>query len=229
MSVSSFSFTELPTELLEQMLSHLPGQGIIKMEAVGPTLLRDDVVLTLRTMPIQVSRRFADLVRGSSILQYHRELFSAGLIDNPNHPCNLVGRRKLCKEYVDKWTGKLGVVARTYHISGDYQAIFSRVVALGGDLLVLNRPYAWGYYHFLRVPSGVSQRPIGGWRLPSFPFNVLGSAVYPPADLFVVAEVVEKWVTRILIEDLIANRVQDCLHPPPQTSGRFRLRHAPFW
>ena len=141
---------------------------------------------------IQVSRRFADLVRGSSILQYHRELFSAGLIDNPHHPCNLAERRKLCKQYVNKWTGKLEVEKRTHDVSGEHPAIFDRVVALGGDLLALGRPYTEDYYQFLRVPPGASQRPIEGWKLPQLPFHVLSFAAYPPADLLAVAEVVEK-------------------------------------
>ena len=50
MSVSPSQFTELPAELSERILLHLPGQDIIKMEAVWQTLVCDDVVLTLCRM-----------------------------------------------------------------------------------------------------------------------------------------------------------------------------------
>ena len=192
MSASSSRITELSIEVLEHILLHLPGQDIIKMEAVRPTLLRDDAVLTLRTMPIQVSRCFAGLVRGSSILQYHRELFSAGLIDNSHHPCNLVERRKLCGEYANKWTGKVEAVKRTYQIPGEHPTILNRVVTLGGDLLGLKEPHGEDFHQFLRIPPGGSQQPIEGWKHPQFPFHVWGSAAYPPADLLVVAELREK-------------------------------------
>ena len=191
MPTSSSRITELPIEVLEHILLHLPGQDIIKMEAVRPTLLRDDAVLTLRTM-IQVSPRFADLVRSSSIIQYHRELFSAGLIDNPHHPCNLIERRKLCKEYADKWTGKLEVVKRTYRVPGEHPTMLNRVVALGGDLLGLKEPDGRDFYQFLRVPPSGSQRSIKGWKPPKLPFYGWNSAAYSPADLLVVAELREK-------------------------------------
>jgi hypothetical protein len=119
MSTSSLCLTELPTELLEQILLRLPGQDIIKTEGVKPALSRDDVVLTLRTM-IQVSQCFAGLIRGSSSLQYRRELFSAGLIDNSHNPRSLAERRKLCREYVDKWTGEVKVAKKTYRIPGEH-------------------------------------------------------------------------------------------------------------
>jgi len=37
MSASLSRFTELPVKLAEQILLHLPGQDIIKMEAARPT------------------------------------------------------------------------------------------------------------------------------------------------------------------------------------------------
>lgn len=187
MFTSSFRFAKLPIEVLDQILSYLSGQDIIKMEAVRPTPLLDDPVLTLHTM-IQVSRYFADLIRGSSVLQYHRELFSAGLIDNPYYPCNLAERRKLCKEYVDKWTGKVEVLKRSYQVPGEHSTALGRVVALGGGLLALNRFFREDCYQFLRVPPGTSQRPIERWKRPQLPFDVWCSAAYPPADLLVIAE-----------------------------------------
>lgn len=199
MSTTSFGLAGLPTELSEQILLHLPGQDIIKMEAVRPALLCDDMALTLHTMT-QVNRYFADLIRGSPILQYHRELFSAGLIDNPHHPCNLAERRKLCKEYVVKWTGKVEVVKRIYQVPGEPSLPPNQAVALGGDLLALSRLRRDEHPQFLRVPPGASQRPIEGWKIPQFPFDPCEFAAYPPADLLVVAELREKWVTHVLIE-----------------------------
>ena len=191
MPALSFCLTELPIEVLEQVLLHMSGQGIIKMEAVRPTPLCDDVVLTLCNT-IQVSRCFADLIRRSSTLQYHRELFSAGLIDNPHYPCDLAKRRRLCKEHVDKWTGKVEVVKRTYQVPGEHSTIPSQVVALGGDLLALRQPHEEDFHQFLRVPPGASQRPIEGWKHTQLPFRIQRSAAYPAADLLAVAEVVEK-------------------------------------
>jgi hypothetical protein len=161
------------------------------MEAVRPALLRDDAVLTLRTM-IQVSRCFAGLVRGSSSLQYHRELFSAGLIDNHHNSRSLAERRKLCREYVYKWTGEVEVAKRTYRIPGEHSTILNRVMALEGDLLVFNRPHGVDYRQSLRFPPGAGQQPIEGWKLPQFDFPVRRSTVYPPANLLAVAGWMEK-------------------------------------
>jgi hypothetical protein len=153
--------------------------------------VHDDVVLTLRAM-IQVSRYFADLIRGSSMLQYRRELFSAGLIDNSHHPCSLDERRKLCKEYVEKWTRKVKAVKRTHQVHGAHSKRLDRAAALGGDFLVLRQPYTDDHCHFLRVPPGANQRPIEGRELPQLPFEDWDSVAYPPADLLVVAEVWKK-------------------------------------
>jgi hypothetical protein len=47
MSASPPHFTELPTEVSERILQHLPSQDIIKMEAVWPNLTCGDAVFTL--------------------------------------------------------------------------------------------------------------------------------------------------------------------------------------
>jgi len=51
MSAPISCLAELPTEILEQILLHLPGQDIIKMEAVQCiVVIPDDPALTLRCM-----------------------------------------------------------------------------------------------------------------------------------------------------------------------------------
>ena len=174
MSVSPSRFTELPAEVSERILLHLPGQDIIKMEAVWQTLVCDDVVLTFCRMA-EVSRYFLDLVHSSPTLQYRRELFSAGLTDYTLHPRGLAERRMLCKEHVDKWTGTAKVVRRVYNVPVGPQV--NHGIALGGDLLALHQSYKYDCPKFLRVPPAVSQRSVEGWSVPRLPFEVSGFAV----------------------------------------------------
>ena len=123
MSTSIFRLTELPIEILEQILLHLPRQDIIKMEVVRCVVtVPDDLALTLLCM-VQISRQFQALTRDSPTLQYQRDLFSAGLTENPCNSCDFSQRRKLSKERGHKWssagrvTGRCGHHRVTYLIS----------------------------------------------------------------------------------------------------------------
>jgi len=97
MAASMSRLPELPTEILEQVLLHLPGQDVVEIEAVRcvPVIPKDSA-LTFRWV-IQVSRRFQDLTRDSPALQSKRALFSAGLVENSCSPSGFSQRRKLCK------------------------------------------------------------------------------------------------------------------------------------
>lgn len=141
----------------------------------------------------QVSRHFTSLVRGSPILQYRCELFSAGLIDNSHHPYDLVERRKQCKEYVDKWTRTANVVkkvVRSVHwvpverptLAWNYSTV------LGVDLLTFYHSSQPGRAKFIRVPPAANQPSVEGWIIPQIPFEVLHFAVYAPENLLAVVE-----------------------------------------
>jgi len=129
-----------------------------------------------------------DIVRDSPILQYRRELFTAGLTDNHDHSCNLVERRKLCEEYAKKWAGTARLVKRVHEIPVVRPTlVWGDIIALGGDLLVLY-PYSKGCFEFLHVPPVTSQRSIERWTIPELPFSVDLFAVYAPDSLLVVSE-----------------------------------------
>jgi len=192
MSTLPSRFTELPVEISEWILLHLPGQDIIKMEAVCPSRICDNAVLILFHVA-QVNRHFMDLVRSSPTLQYYCELFSAGLIDNSHPPWNLAERRKLCRKYVNRWTRTAKVVRRTHEIPTEPptwtgEPRWSHMTALGEGLLSISHPYQYGGFKFLPFPPVASQHPVKGWSIPQFPFEVGHSAAYVPDNLLVVTE-----------------------------------------
>jgi len=138
-----------------------------------------------RCCTIQVSRHFQSLIRNSPILQYHCELFATGLIDNPFSPCILAERRKLCEEYARKWSGAATVVESTYKSSLDQPS--GCYTALGRNILVLDSPPDAGL-DFLHIPPVASGKPINGWTIPPFPFNVIDFGVYHPEGILGVVE-----------------------------------------
>ena len=105
MSAPSSCLIELPTEILEKMFLHLPGQDIVKMEAVrsAAAIISDDSVLTL-PCAAEVSRQFQDLTRNSPILRHKRNLFSAGLVEAPCNSRDFSQRRRLYEEHERKWS-----------------------------------------------------------------------------------------------------------------------------
>ena len=153
-----------------------------------------------------------DLVRSSPTLRCRRELFSAGLIDNPHHHWDLAERRKLCRQHVNKWTRTAKVVGRTHEISMERPTWtgaprWSHMTALGGGLLSISHPYQYGGFKFLPFPPVLSQHPIEGWSIPQFPFEVGHSAAYAPDNLLVVTEQGKQRVTSVLIQGSMADHV----------------------
>jgi len=134
---------------------------------------------------IQVSRHFQSLICNSPILRYRCELFAAGLIDNPSSPCDLAERRKLCEEYARKWSDAATVVEGTYKSSPDQPS--GCYTALGRNILVLESPSGVGL-DFLCIPPVASGKPINGWTIPPFPFNVMDFGVYHPENILGVVE-----------------------------------------
>ena len=188
MSASAFSLTELPVETLEQVLLHLPGQDVIRVEVVWcVTAIPHGSRLTFLYM-IQINRQFRELICDSPMLQYKRELFSAGLIENPCNPCDFAQRRKLFEEYKCRWSDVGRVVKTIHELPEDLSRIHHSMETPGWNLIgYRSKSTGDGNISFVRIPPVTSQRPIERWN-PPLPFPVKGFAVYPPDNLLVVAE-----------------------------------------
>ena len=187
MSASAFRFTELPVETLEQVLLDLPSQDVIKMEVVWCAIaIPHDSALTFRWM-IQISRQFQQLVRDSPTLQYKRELFSGGLIENSRNPCDFAQCWKLCKEHKYKWSNA-GRVVKTIHGLPEELSLKRHFATTLGWGLIVYRNKGDGRLSFLRPPPITSKRPIEWWSVPPFPFSLDVFVAYPPDDLLVVTE-----------------------------------------
>ena len=135
---------------------------------------------------IQVNRYFRSLIHNSPILQYHCELFAAGLVDNPSNPCDLIERRKLCEEYARKWSDAATVVKSTYKLPLDQSS--GCYTALGKNTVVSDSAPNHGGLDFLYIPPAASGKPIIEWTIPSFPFDVLCIGVYHPENVLGVVE-----------------------------------------
>ena len=174
----------LPIEILEQIFLHLPGQDVIKLEAVRCVIatLRDPA-LTFRCM-VQISRQFQDLTRNSPTLRYQRDLFSASLVENHCVPCDFAQRRKLCEEHKRKWSGE-GRVVKTVHGSPGGLLPPTRIFCRD---LVASRSARDNGLHFFRILPGRSKESIEQWSIPPLPFNIRAFAAYSPNNVLVVAE-----------------------------------------
>jgi len=185
--------TELPTEILEKILLHLPSQDVVKLEVVRYVVAtQHNSALTFR-YTIQISRQFQDLTRNSPILQYKRNLLSAGLVENPHSLCDFSQRRKLCEEYERKWSNAGRVVLAVHELPDDLSPQRHTISTHGGDIIT-SHSIGDGCLRFLRLPPVTSQLPIKRWSIPPFPFNVKAFAVYPPDSILAVAEEKERWV-----------------------------------
>jgi len=187
MSASVFRLAELPVEILEQVLLHLPIQDVIKGELVRSVIaIPCDAALTFRSIA-QISRRFQELIHDSPTLQFKRELFSAGLIENPRNPCDFTQRRKLYEEYRRKWSNT-GRVVKTTHQLPEELPLERYFTTTPGWNLIGYHDLENGNISFVRVPPPTSQRPIERWGLPPRPFKVKKFAVHPPDNLLAVVE-----------------------------------------
>ncbi|KAF9782631.1 hypothetical protein BJ322DRAFT_165740 [Thelephora terrestris] len=167
MSVPLSYLTALPTEILETILLHLPGQDIIKTEAVN--------------------KRFRDLVRNSPALQHRSELFDIGLIDNPRYPCDFTERRRLCSRYTHKWTSAKDMV-KTTHAFYPAKSSSWTTAKYSGNGLFVSYPWKDEGLTFLYVPPVTSQRPPKTWSIPQFSFRAASYAAYPPENVVAIAE-----------------------------------------
>jgi len=178
MSATVFRLTELPVETLEQVLLHLPSQGVIKMEVVWCVIaIPHDSALTFRCV-IQISRQFQELVSDSPTLQYRRELFSGGLIETSRNPCDFAQCRKLCEEHKYKWSNA-GRVVKTIHGLPEKLSLKRHFTRTLGWSLIAYRNKGDGSLSFLRPPPVTSKKPNRGLDV---------FVAYLPNDLLVVAE-----------------------------------------
>ena len=180
-------FTGFPTEILEQILQHLPGQDVVKMEMVRPVItIPHDSALT-SCYVAQISRRFQDLTRSSPLLQYKRDLFSAGLVENPYGPCDLAQRRRAYEEQERRWSDA-GRAEKAIHKLPEEPPYGPHLTALGRNLIALRNMLNVGGITFLRLPPVTSAKPIERWSIPSLPFKFRFFAVYPPDNILVVTK-----------------------------------------
>lgn len=187
MCASTSRLTELPIEILEQVLLELPGQDLLKMVMVWRVVTIPHGSALIFHCMIQISRQFQDLTRDSPILQYKRDLFSAGLIENPRNLCDLVQRRKLCEDHERRWSNAGRVVKTVYEFPEGVDLHRYYITTLGWGIIPYHNT-ADGSLSFLRPPPVTSQKPTEWWSIPPFPFSLEFFAAYPPDDLLVVAE-----------------------------------------
>lgn len=157
------------------------------MEAVRESpRFPDESLLTLRCT-IQVNRHFRNLIFNSPTVHHRRELFAAGLIDNPCCPCDFAERRKLCEAYTYKWSKAVDIAKNTREIPPSLSLGWSNANHLGNGYLVSDSEGRRGLA-FLHIPPIASQESVEGWNIPPFSFDILGYAVYPPANVLAVTE-----------------------------------------
>ena len=180
-------FTDFPTETLEEIFQHLPGQDVVKTKMVQSVIaIPHDSTLTSRCMA-QISRRFQDLTRSSPILQYKRDLFSAGLVENPYGPCDFARRRKAYEEHERKWSDA-GKLEKAIHELPEEPSHGLYITVLGRNLIALHNTQNVGCLTFLRLPPVMSVKPIERWSIPPLPFEIRFFAVYLPDNILAVTE-----------------------------------------
>lgn len=64
---------------------------------------------------------------------------------------------------------------------------WDRAIGLGRNMLASHSTPEGGL-DFLCIPSIASRKPVDGWSIPPFSFEVLGFTAYPPENLLAVAE-----------------------------------------
>ena len=189
MSASISRLSNLPIEILEQILLHLPGQDIVKMEGVRVFAISDDPLLTLRCA-VQVSRHFQELTHNLSTIRYKRDLFSAGLVENLRSPCDFVQRRRQCKEHERKWSNAGRVVKAVHKLP--QELLSQQYSTIHGGGLIISCDNQNNNLDFLRIPPVTSRKPIERWSIPPFPFYPVAFAVYPPDLILAVVEEKER-------------------------------------
>ena len=112
-----------------------------------------------------------DAISSSQYLQHRLDLFSAGLVDNPEVACSLSERRVRLRKYVDGWNKPEISVERDCPLKGRVGT--TRWYSVGQDLLARTDTRT-SMISFIRVPSP-PQRTAEEWtiELPVPPENYL--------------------------------------------------------
>ena len=135
----------------------------------------------------KVSRHFRDILCDLPALQCQRELFSAGLSDNPRVSCDFSQRRKACEDYAHKWSDAGRVVGSVHELPLEKFSESHAITILGGNL-VASRGSLDNSLTFVRVPSAMSRTPIEWWSIPPFSYRIKTFATYLPDNILAVAE-----------------------------------------
>ena len=137
---------------------------------------------------IQISCRLRDLARSSPELQCRRELFAAGLIENPHNPCGLDERRRLCKEYTYKWSNATNIVNSIRDVPLEHPfSGWDDTRFVGRNLLAIH-PHNSNAADFLYIPSAMSRGLPERWSISNLPFKLLYYTAHPPENMLVVAD-----------------------------------------
>ena len=103
-------------------------------------------------------------------------------------------RRKLREEYAQRWTGGLDLVKSTKAPLSRQFVERGNAAYFGNGHLAID-PVERNGLTFLRIPPPASQKPVEGWNIPPFAYDIVGYAAYPPENVIAVAERGEKCVT----------------------------------
>lgn len=122
------------------------------------------------------------------MLQYRRELFAAALIGNPHSSCDLEERRRLCKDFVHKWSDPRTIASRLRELPLEYPLTgWNDVMVLWRNLVAIRSDRS-NDVDFFYVPPAISQKPPERWRIHDLPFKASRWTAYPPKNVLVVAE-----------------------------------------
>jgi len=102
----------------------------------------------------------------------------------------LAERRKLREGYTRKWTGGPEVVKSTKELPPGQSVGWYTAEYLGNGYII-RYPVKNGIT-FLHIPPVASQKPVEGWSIPPFAYDVYGHTTYPPGNVIAVAERREK-------------------------------------
>jgi len=183
-SMCPISISELPSEVLEYILLSLSAAEILKMKEV-PRKIAYNSVHRLTLYPSQVNHLFLDLVINSQYLQHRIDLFSAGLVDNPNTVYSLGERRARLRKYSDGWKGAESSVR--YECPLESRVIAFESLRVSDQNLFSLHSDDSATVSFIRIPSSPKQETVTERRL-ELPFRFKSQAVRSQDNLLAVVE-----------------------------------------
>ena len=124
------------------------------------------------------------------MLQYKRDLFSAGLVETPCSPSDLFQRRKLCQEFQRKWSDAGRAVRAIHKLPKELSLERSSRTIHGSNLIAFrNTTLGGGSLSFVRLPPVTSQLPIEWWNISPFPPSIGAFSPHLSDNILAVAEV----------------------------------------